>query len=168
MPTLGTTVPAWDDVSVQCEEATRSWPSEAPSPVQEADITEQATVPVLIVDDQPPFRAVARTVVSVAAGFDVVAEAESGEEAVEMAAAHHPGLVLMDINLPGINGIEATRQIVEAQPDTVVILLSTYTVDDLPADAATCGAARYVHKEDVSPAILREVWDEQARPDANH
>jgi two-component system, NarL family, invasion response regulator UvrY len=68
--------------------------------------------------------------------------------------------VLMDINLPGINGIEATRQIVAANPDIKVILLSTYRADDLPADAATCGAARYVHKEDFGPAVLRETWDE--------
>ena len=115
---------------------------------------------VLIVDDQAPFRAVARTVVQLAAGFSVVGEAASGEEAVELAASLHPSLVLMDINLPGINGIEATRQIVAAAPDTVVIMLSTYRADDLPSDAADCGAARYVHKEDFGPAILQEIWSD--------
>ena len=60
-----------------------------------------ASVPVLIVDDQAPFRRAARAVVTATAGFDVVGEAESGEEAVEMADALEPGLVLMDINLPG-------------------------------------------------------------------
>ena len=75
-----------------------------------------------------------------------------------MAADLHPALVLMDINLPGISGIEATRQIVAAAPDIVVMMLSTYRADDLPSDAATCGAARYVHKEDFGPAILRETW----------
>jgi two-component system, NarL family, invasion response regulator UvrY len=118
-------------------------------------------VPVLIVDDQAPFRSVARTVVALAPGFSVVAEAESGEEALDLAGEHHPGLVLMDINLPGINGIEASRRILTADPDTTVILLSTYTQDDLPADARTCGAAAYVHKEDMSPALLRRIWDER-------
>jgi two-component system invasion response regulator UvrY len=118
-------------------------------------------VPVLIVDDQAPFRSVARTVVALASGFTVVAEAESGEEAVEQAGEHHPGLVLMDINLPGINGIEATSRIVAADASTTVILLSTYTQADLPADARTCGAAAYVHKEDMSPALLRRIWDER-------
>ena len=122
-------------------------------------INEVKAVTVLIVDDQPPFRAVARTVVRVAPGFDVIAEAETGEEAVEQAALTRPAMVLMDINLPGINGIEATRRIVAAQPSALVILLSTYDVDSLPADAADCGAVRYVHKEDFSPSILREVWD---------
>ncbi|MEZ5322827.1 MAG: response regulator transcription factor [Microthrixaceae bacterium] len=122
------------------------------------------TIPVLIVDDQQPFRAVARTVVALAPGFEVVAEAVSGEEAVEMAAAHGPAVVLMDINLPGIDGIEATRLITEASPDIVVVLLSTYDAASLPSTAATCGAARYVHKEDLSPAILQEVWEQRRRP----
>ena len=101
-------------------------------------------VPVLIVDDQAPFRRAARTVVTATPGFEVVGEAESGEEAVELADALDPGLVLMDINLPGINGIEATRRITAAHPDAVVMLLSTYQADDLPADAGSSrrGAVR--------------------------
>ena len=114
---------------------------------------------VLIVDDQPPFRTIARTVVGIATGFSVVAEAETGEDAVAQAAATVPSVVLMDINLPGINGIEATRRIVAAHPETVVILLSTYDASSLPADAAGCGAARYVNKEDFSPQVLQEAWD---------
>ncbi len=119
-----------------------------------------ATVGVLIVDDQAPFRDVARTVVALSPGFDVVAEAASGEEAIAAADDRHPNLVLMDINLPGINGLEATRKIVDDHPETIVIRLSTYTRDDLPEDARACGAVRYVHKEDFSPLILRETWDE--------
>src|SRR4051812_23546172 len=89
------------------------------------------TVTVMIVDDQVPFRSVARTVIGLTAGFTVAAEAETGEEAVAVAAAQKPDLVLMDINLPGINGIEATRQIRAAQPEIAVILLSTYSEADL-------------------------------------
>jgi DNA-binding NarL/FixJ family response regulator len=123
-------------------------------------------VGVLIVDDQAPFRAVARTVVDIANGFAVCAEAASGEEAVELAAELEPPVVLMDINLPGINGIEATRQIVEANPDTMVVLLSTYKADDLPSDAVDCGAARYVHKEDFGPAVLQELWASRGSGDS--
>jgi DNA-binding NarL/FixJ family response regulator len=114
-------------------------------------------VNVLSVDDQPPFRDAARTVVSVIKGWQVVAEAASGEDAVRAAEATSPTIVLMDINLPGISGIEATRRIVEAAPQTRVILLSTYQADDLPADALTCGAAAYVRKEDLTPRVLRDV-----------
>jgi DNA-binding NarL/FixJ family response regulator len=116
------------------------------------------SVPVLIVDDQAPFRRAARAVITATPGFEVVGEAESGEEAVEMADALAPGIVLMDINLPGINGIEATRRITAAHPDAVVMLLSTYQAGDLPADADSCGAAAYVHKEDFGPAVVEDLW----------
>jgi len=116
-------------------------------------------VPVLIVDDQAPFRRAARAVVTATPGFEVVGEAESGEDAVAMADALSPGLVLMDINLPGINGIEATRRITTAHPGAVVMLLSTYQAGDLPADAESCGAAAYVHKEDFGPALVLDLWN---------
>jgi DNA-binding NarL/FixJ family response regulator len=115
-------------------------------------------VPVLIVDDQAPFRRAARAVVTATPGFEVVGEAESGEEAVELYESLAPGLVLMDINLPGINGIEATRRIRAAHPSAVVMLLSTYQMSDLPSDARASGAVKYVHKEDFGPAVVREVW----------
>jgi len=117
-----------------------------------------APVSVLIVDDQPPFRTAARSVVRATPGFDVVGEAASGEGAVEQVDALTPGLVLMDINMEGIGGIEATRRITTAHPATKVVLLSTYDAEDLPADARTCGAIAYVHKEDFGPDELLRVW----------
>jgi two-component system, NarL family, invasion response regulator UvrY len=116
------------------------------------------TVSVLIVDDQLPFRAVARTVIGLTAGFEVSGEAETGEDAVAQADAQPPDLILMDINLPGINGIEATRRIRASHPEVAVILLSTYSEADLPDDARDVGAIAYVHKEDFGPALVRELW----------
>jgi two-component system, NarL family, invasion response regulator UvrY len=117
----------------------------------------KAAVGVLIVDDQPPFRSVARTLVSMIAGWRVVGEAATGEEAVSAAAQVRPDLILMDINLPGINGIEATRRILADRPEVKVALVSTYAADDLPSDAMECGAAGYLRKEDLSPRALREM-----------
>ena len=116
-------------------------------------------VGVLIVDDQPPFRDAARTVVSLLRGWQVVGEVGTGEDAVTAARANPPGIVLMDINLPGISGIEATRQIVATQPGVRVVLLSTYAADDLPADALACGAVAYLRKEDLTPRLLRQVLE---------
>jgi len=121
-------------------------------------------VKVLVVDDQAPFRAAAKRVVAMTAGFDVIGEATSGEEAVDMAAALEPDLVLMDINLPGINGIEAVRRIEGARPQTVAFLLSTYAVADLPADARTCGAVAYIHKEKFMPQLLSDLWESGGDP----
>jgi DNA-binding NarL/FixJ family response regulator len=121
-------------------------------------VAEEA-VSVLVVDDQLPFRMAAKTVVRVTPGFEVVGEAESGEDAVAQVDALHPSLVLMDINMPGINGIEASRQIHEAHPDVCVVLLSTYPADDLPADALTNGAAAYINKDEFGPQVLRSTWE---------
>ncbi|MDQ4097727.1 MAG: response regulator transcription factor [Actinomycetota bacterium] len=115
-------------------------------------------VSVLIVDDQAPFRLAAAAVVSATPGFRVVGEAVSGEEAVETAARLQPDLVLMDINMDGMNGIDATREIVLAQPGTVVVLLSTYQQRDVPAEARQVGAAGYVDKQDFGPDVLNRFW----------
>ena len=121
-------------------------------------------VGVLIVDDQAPFRRAAKMVMAATPGFDVVGEAESGEEAVELFDTLAPGLVLMDINLPGINGIEATRRITDAHPDATVLLLSTYQAADLPSGADSCGAAGYVNKEEFGPAVVLDIWNRRPHP----
>ena len=115
-------------------------------------------VSVLIVDDQAPFRGAARAVLALTPGFEALAEATSGEAAVAMAADLGPDLVLMDIHLPGISGLEATRRIMAERPGTVVVLLSTYRAADVPDEAAGCGAAAYVRKEDFDPGVLRAIW----------
>ena len=118
-------------------------------------------VSVVVVDDQLPFRAAAKSVVRMTPGFELTGEAASGEEAVERVATLEPDLVLMDINMPGISGIESTRRIMAAHPEVRVVLLSTYREDDLPADARDCGAAAYVNKDEFGPEVLRHVWTAQ-------
>ena len=121
----------------------------SPSPRWSAE-----SVTVLVVDDQEPFRAAARFVIRATAGMKAVGEAETGEQAVAMAESLRPHLVLMDINLPGISGLEATRQIIDSQPGTAVLLMSTYSAEDLPAQARSCGARGYVHKSNLTPDVL--------------
>lgn len=127
-----------------------------------------ALVPVLVVDDQRPFRLAAAAVLRRTEGFELVGEAETGEEAVEQVANLHPALVLMDINMPGISGIEATRRIVASAPDTVVFLCSTYHLSDLPPDARTSGADAYVNKEELAPSVLQRLWDDRRQDGALH
>lgn len=115
-------------------------------------------VGVVVVDDQAPFRRAARAVVAATTGFELVGEAQTGEEAVRLARSLGPHLVLMDIRMPGIDGIEATRRIAAAGSDTVVVLVSTYRETDLPANARSCGAAAYIHKKDFGPSVLDDVW----------
>jgi len=116
-------------------------------------------VRVLIVDDQEPFRMAARMVVEATDGFEVVGEAETGEDSVAMARELAPDLVLMDVNLPGINGLDATRQILaEGKDSVVVLLLSTYEEEEYAPRAAECGAAAYVPKAVFGPDRLEQAW----------
>ena len=122
-------------------------------------------VRVLIVDDQPPFRAVARTVVEMTDGFEVVGEAQDGEESVRRVQELQPDLVLMDVNLPGISGLEATRQILNdddrAKP-VVVLVLSTYEAAEYGPQAAEVGAAGFIPKSEFSPERLADAWSAAA------
>jgi DNA-binding NarL/FixJ family response regulator len=126
------------------------------------NVEEDVSMPVrvLIVDDQEPFRMAARMVVEVTDGFEVVGEAETGEDSVSMAADLKPDLVLMDVNLPGINGLDATRQILSGAGDAVVVLLlSTYEEEEYAPRAAECGAAAYIPKAVFGPDRLETAWE---------
>lgn len=122
---------------------------------------EDAAVTVMIVDDQAPFRMAARMVVQLTDGFDVVAEAETGEASIDMAAQLHPDLVLMDFNLPGIDGMEATRRIRASSANPpVVVMLSTYEADEYGPRAVEAGAAAFIPKSDFDPDRLLAAWHE--------
>jgi DNA-binding NarL/FixJ family response regulator len=123
-----------------------------------------AVVRVMIVDDQQPFRAAARAVVERVAGFELVAQVDSGEDAVASCAASAPDLVLMDINMGALDGIEATRVITGADPANKVILVSTNAHDDLPPGARTSGAIAYVNKDELSPKVIRRLWESGGDP----
>jgi two-component system, NarL family, invasion response regulator UvrY len=116
------------------------------------------TVRVVIVDDQPPFRAAAGLVFDLLEDFEVVGEATSAEEALAVVDTLAPDLVLMDINLPGMGGVEATRRLRDAHPDVVTVLVSTYEVEDLPSGAASSGAVAYVHKEHLDADLVEQLW----------
>ena len=115
---------------------------------------------VLIVEDNEKNMKLARDVLQ-ARGYATV-EATTGEDGVKFALERKPDLVLMDINMPGMSGIDATCQIKASHPEVAVILLSPSSEADLPADALECGAVAYVHKEDFGPALVRQLWDGRA------
>jgi DNA-binding NarL/FixJ family response regulator len=114
-------------------------------------------VPALVVDDQRPFRVAATAVLRRTGLFEVVGEAATGEEAVEVAGRLHPAFVLMDVRRPGITGIEAATRIVAAAPATVIALCSTYQRLDLP-ESLSRAAAFYLCKEDLRPELLTRLW----------
>ena len=113
---------------------------------------------VVVVDDQAPFRQAAKAVLRRLTCFEFAGEASSGPEAIELVDALRPALVLMDINMPEMGGIEAARRIVSAHPEVVVFLCSTYDVSDMPPGAADSGASAYLNKERFGAELLRRLW----------
>jgi|tagenome__1003787_1003787.scaffolds.fasta_scaffold20977294_2 two-component system invasion response regulator UvrY len=112
-------------------------------------------VRVLAVDDQEVFRRAARTLIAATPGFEQVGEACSGAEALELAAELHPDLVLLDVRMPGMDGLETARRLAGAEPDAVVVLTS---LDELPERAAGEEPPLYIRKQELSTRRLREVW----------
>jgi DNA-binding NarL/FixJ family response regulator len=115
-------------------------------------------VRVLVVDDHRAFRMAAGAVLRRTPGFALAAEAESGEEALELVASVRPDLVLLDVRLPAMDGVEASHAIARDAPGTVVFLLSTYGRADLPAAVRDAPVAAYLHKEELTPERLRQLW----------
>jgi DNA-binding NarL/FixJ family response regulator len=122
-----------------------------------------ADVRVLIVDDQEPYRRAIATVVSETDGFVVVASTSSGEEGMLAVTRLRPSLVLMDVNLPGIDGIEASRRITLDADPPVVMLLSTYDQEEF--DLSGCGAASYLAKASFGPDLLTAAWARRLQPE---
>ena len=112
---------------------------------------------VLIVDDHAVVRSAIADYLKAHAGLDIIAHATNGEEAVAMAERLHPDIVLMDVSLPRINGIEATRRIMDRCPGTRVIGLSMHNGDAMGAAMISAGAVGYIPKfappEDLVSAI---------------
>lgn len=108
---------------------------------------------VLIADDQPLMRAGFRAVLEAAGDIEVVAEAGSGEEAIAAAAEHAPDVILMDIRMPGMDGIEATRRL----PRQRILILTTFGLDEYIVDALRAGASGFMLKDAPTQELVRAV-----------
>lgn len=115
-------------------------------------------VQVLIVDDQLPFREASRMVVEMTDGFDVSGEAENGQRAIELVAELQPDLVLMDVQMPGIDGIETTRQIAALPDPPAIIVMSTHESGDYEQMAVAAGAVAFVPKSQFGMDRLEDLW----------
>jgi len=118
-----------------------------------------ATVGVLAVDDQECFRRVVSDVVQGTPGFELVGETDTGEAAVSLVPVLRPQLVLMDVCMPGIGGVEAARRIAEVARERVAVVLMSADPRLLLQSTMAPGAVDFLRKERLSPAALRALWD---------
>ena len=115
------------------------------------------TIRVLVADDQSMVRAGFRMLLSGEEDIEVVAEASNGIEAVEKATRFSPTVVLMDIRMPELDGLEATRRILAADPDARVLVLTTFDLDEYVYEALRAGASGFVLKDDPPEQLLEAV-----------
>jgi DNA-binding NarL/FixJ family response regulator len=116
---------------------------------------------VLLVDDQLLFREIARTMLDAAGGFEVAAEAMDGAEAVGLYGTVAPDLVLMDVQMPHMNGFEAARRIVNAHPGAAVALMSMRREPEYSQMAIEAGALVFVPKRDLDVTALKAILDDR-------
>ena len=122
-------------------------------------VTQPATrARVLAVDDQLSFLAVLRDVLRRTDRLEWVGEADSGETAIELAQRLEPDVILMDVRMPGLGGIEAAKRIKARQPSTLMILICTVHPDELPLEAPESGATAVIWKSELEPKLLDEIW----------
>ena len=119
--------------------------------------TSEARVRVLIVDDHAIVRKGIRALLSEAGGFEVVGEADSGQEAVLRAQESNPDVILMDVLMPGMDGIEATRQITSRQPKTRILVLTSFAADNKVFPAIKAGALGYLLKDSSPDELVRAI-----------
>jgi DNA-binding NarL/FixJ family response regulator len=115
------------------------------------------TIRVLVADDQSMVRAGFRMLLGGEEDIDVVAEACNGQEAVAKAAKFEPSLILMDIRMPELDGLEATRRILATDPDARILVLTTFDLDEYVYEALRAGASGFVLKDDSPEQLLAAI-----------
>lgn len=112
---------------------------------------------IAIIDDHQLFREGVKRILDFEPSFEVVAEGDDGEEALAIVDAHKPDVVIMDINMPKVNGVEATKQLVEANEDTKIIILSIHDDENYVTHALKTGARGYLLKEMDADTLIEAV-----------
>ena len=130
---------------------------EEPTPVDDRRAT------VLAVDDHSPFLALLHALIGATRGLEVAGTADSGERALELAEELKPDMIVMDVRMPGLSGIEAARRIKGGCTPTVMVLISTTHPNELPAELDGRVADAVLWKSELQPKRLDEIW-QRCRP----
>jgi DNA-binding NarL/FixJ family response regulator len=118
---------------------------------------ERDPISVILVDDQPLLRKGFRMVLEEEAGIAVVGEASDGAAALDLVGRHHPDVVVMDVRMPGMDGIEATRAIIATEPSSRVLILTTFDLDEYAFGALRIGASGFILKDVLPSEFVRAI-----------
>jgi DNA-binding NarL/FixJ family response regulator len=124
---------------------------------QEKAISYQSVVRILVVDDFEPWRRFVSTIAQIEPGWHVIGEASDGLEAVQKAEEFRPDLIVLDIELPKLSGIEAAKQICKVAPNSKILFVSTYSSREIAEEALDTGASGYVIKADAGKELAKAV-----------
>lgn len=133
-----------------------------------SDTRRQTEVTVMTVDDHAVFRQAAHDVIAATPGFEPVGEAELGEDALRLLSEVAPGLILLDVRMPGMDGLETARHLASARPEPTIVLITIEDPNALPSEARSCGAATIARKQDFCPKMLQRLWNAYGRPPRSH
>jgi len=137
----------------------------APSDEVQVESATRRPVRVVTVDDQPFFRTAARAIVDSTPGFELVGESADGESALELIPRLDPDIVILDVRMPGIDGIDVADRLHREDPDRIIILASSLEPETLARLARGCGASAVVQKHWLTPRLLRGLWVAHRRGD---
>lgn len=115
------------------------------------------TTKIVIIDDHQLFREGVKRILDFEKSFDVVAEGDDGTEAISLVEEYDPDVIIMDINMPNVNGVEATHQLIEKHPESKVIILSIHDDENYVTHALKTGASGYLLKEMDADALVDAV-----------
>ncbi|WP_100405465.1 response regulator transcription factor [Bacillus solitudinis] len=119
--------------------------------------TLKETIRIVIIDDHELFREGVKRILAMEEGFDVVADGEDGSQAMDLVANYRPDVILMDINMPKVNGVEATRELIASYPNIKVLILSIHDDETYVAHVLKTGASGYLLKEMDAGALIEAV-----------
>ncbi|WNF36622.1 response regulator transcription factor [Bacillaceae bacterium IKA-2] len=117
----------------------------------------EKVIKIVIIDDHQLFREGVKRILAMEKDFDVVAEGDDGSMAMELVEQHNPDVILMDINMPKLNGVEATRQLIEKYPDVKVLILSIHDDETYVTHVLKTGASGYLLKEMDADSLVEAV-----------
>jgi len=139
--------------------------AKATDAIRERAAVDADPIGVVTVDDQAVFRAAAHEIIDATPGFCALSDASSGPDGRALVDELEPDIVLVDVRMPGMDGVATARELTARHPGSVVVLISIADAANVPSTASRCGAVALVRKQDFSRTMLVDLWATYGAPE---